>query len=160
MTNTKFHKLFEGEPRKPESKISQKEMDIAASIQKVIEEVIIKYSKHALNICNTSNLCLAGGVALNCVANGKIVSNGVTENIWIQPASGDAGGSIGSALYYHNIESGLSMNSDDIMKGSYLGPSYTNNVVISELKKLKEYIKFWKKMICVSLLLKKLLVVK
>ena len=137
MTNTKFHKLFEGEPRKPESKISQKEMDIAASIQKVIEEVIIKYSKHALNICNTSNLCLAGGVALNCVANGKIVSNGVTENIWIQPASGDAGGSIGSALYYHNIESGLSMNSDDIMKGSYLGPSYTNNVVISELKKLK-----------------------
>ena len=137
MTNAKFHKLFDGEPRKPESKISQKEMDIAASIQKVIEEVIIKYSKHALNICNTSNLCLAGGVALNCVANGKIVSNGVTENIWIQPASGDAGGSIGSALYYHNIELGLSMKSGDVMKGSYLGPSYSNNVVISELKKLK-----------------------
>ena len=81
-------------------------MDTAASIQKVIEEVIIKYSKHALNICNTSNLCLAGGVAPNCVANSKIVSNGVTENIWIQPASGDAGGSMDQPLL-HNIESGL-----------------------------------------------------
>ena len=143
MTNSRFHDLFDGEPRKPESEISQKEMDIAASIQKVVEEVIIKYSKYALSLCNTKNLCLAGGVALNCVANGKLISEGITKKLWIQPASGDAGGSLGSALYYYHVELKNKVKKDNMMKGAYLGPSYTNKQAISELKKLNAVYKVY-----------------
>lgn len=136
MTNNKFHKLFEGEPRIPESKITQKEMDLAKSIQLVVEEIILKLSKFSLKKCNTSNLCIAGGVGLNCVANGKIF-NQITKNIWIQPASGDAGGALGAAFdyYFSKLNNPLVKdNFNDLMRGAYLGPSYTEREVISELQ--------------------------
>lgn len=128
MTNSKFDELFGGAPRQPESIITQREMDLAASVQSVTEEVVIKLARGIAKSTGQRNLCLAGGVALNCVANGKLLRENVFDNIWIQPAAGDAGGSIGAALgaYYimlgkeRKISSGL-----DAMKGSYLGPSYT-----------------------------------
>ncbi len=156
MTNSRFHELFGGEPRQPESKITQKEMDIAASIQKVVEEVILKYSKHAISVCNSKNLCLAGGVALNCVANGKLISEGITENLWIQPASGDAGGSLGSALYYYNIELGKKLNKENIMEGAYLGPSFTNTEVTKKLKVLNGIYERYKYEDLYSLIAKKI----
>jgi carbamoyltransferase len=127
MTSSKFDKLFGGPPRQPESTLTQREMDLAASVQAVIEEVVIKLAKGIANSTGQRNLCLAGGVALNCVANGKLLSEKIFDNIWIQPASGDAGGAIGAALgAYHlllnqprKLTSGM-----DGMKGSYLGPSY------------------------------------
>ncbi len=126
MTNQKFHELFGNLPRKPEANISQHTMDIARSIQSVIEEVVLKISKSVIQDHDTKNLCLAGGVALNCVANGKILRESGFENIWIQPAAGDAGGSLGAALEvaykYKNNRRKLSKN--DSMKGSLLGPCY------------------------------------
>lgn len=128
MTNEKFHTLFGGPPRQPESSITQREMDLAASIQAVAEEVIIKLAKDAAKSTGQKNLCLAGGVALNCVANGKLLRENIFERIWIQPAAGDAGGALGAALgAYHlmlkqprHVVTGI-----DAMKGSYLGPQYT-----------------------------------
>jgi len=128
MTNSKFDALFGGPPRQPESMLTQREMDLAASIQAVTEEVVIKLARGIAKSTGQRNLCLAGGVALNCVANGKLLRENVFDNIWIQPAAGDAGGAIGAALgaYYimlgkeRKISAGL-----DGMKGSYLGPSYT-----------------------------------
>ena len=106
MTNEKFHHLFGGPPRKPETKLTQKEMDIARSIQDVTEEIVMKMGKHVYKVTGLKNLSLAGGVALNCVANGKLLREGPFENIWIQPASGDAGGALGSALvgWYNYFE--------------------------------------------------------
>ena len=104
MTNKKFDKLFGGPSRDPESKITQREMDIAASIQKITEEIVVKISKNVALETGEKNLCLAGGVALNCVVNGIIFREKIFENIWIQPAAGDAGGSIGAALAYWHIE--------------------------------------------------------
>ena len=98
MTNEKFDKLFGGSPRKAETKISQREMDIAASIQRVTEEVVLRLSRTVQKELNADYLCLAGGVALNCVANGKIVREDIFKDIWIQPAAGDAGGALGAAL--------------------------------------------------------------
>ena len=137
MTNDKFNDLFGGPPREPETEITQKEMDLARSVQEVVEEVVIKLSKYALKLCETENLCLAGGVALNCVANGK-VSREVTKNIWIQPAAGDAGGALGSALhfYYNILQNRLPEKGIDLMKGSYLGPSFSNEETESELSHL------------------------
>ena len=139
MTNDKFHDLFGGDPRSPESRITQKEMDIARSLQDVIEEVVLNLSKRALKRCSSKNLCLAGGVALNCVANGKILKQ-ITDKLWIQPAAGDAGGALGAALYYHFNEQDNPRNiikdQFDMMQGSYLGPSFTNEVVEEELVKL------------------------
>jgi carbamoyltransferase len=139
MTNDKFHDLFGGPPRTPESQVTQKEMDIARSLQEVTEELVLNLAHRALKKCDTTNLCLAGGVALNCVANGKIV-NQVTKNIWIQPAAGDAGGSLGSALYYYFSELNNTRNIDpselDMMQGSYLGPSYSSDETEEALKKL------------------------
>ncbi len=126
MTNNKFHDLFEKSPRTPEAEISQHTMNVASSIQAAIEEVVIKIAKSVLMDHGSKNLCLAGGVALNCVANGKILRESGFENIWIQPAAGDAGGSLGAALEvaykYKKIDRNL--NSNDSMKGSYLGPNY------------------------------------
>ena len=138
MTNEKFNNLFGGLPREPESIVTQKEMDIAKSIQDVIEEIVIKLSKTALKLCETDNLCLAGGVALNCVANGKIYKE-TTKNIWIQPASGDAGGALGSALhYYFNVlNNKIVKTGSDLMKGSYLGPSFSNSETKIQLEKMK-----------------------
>ena len=144
MTNEKFNNLFGGPAREPETIVTQKEMDLARSVQEVVEEVVIKLSKYALKVCETDNLCLAGGVALNCVANGKI-SKEVTENIWIQPAAGDAGGALGSALhfYYNVLENNLPKKEIDLMKGSYLGPSFSNSETKIELDNLKaQYTKY------------------
>ena len=108
MTNKKFDSLFGGPPRNPETNLSQKEMDLAASIQKVMEEIVIKLARDIKKETGEKNLCLAGGVALNCVVNGILVREVIFENIWIQPAAGDAGGALGSALsiwyLHHNKE--------------------------------------------------------
>lgn len=130
MTNDKFADLFGGPRREPESEITKREMDIAASAQKVVEEIIIKLVRHAKKEYGNEidNLVLAGGVALNCVANGKIRNSAIFKNIWIQPAAGDAGGSLGCALYaaYQYDVSAIKRKGDmDFQKGSYLGPEYT-----------------------------------
>ena len=98
MTNKKFHKLFGGPPRLSETKLTQREMDLAASIQKVTEDIIVKMAKSIAKDTGEKNLCLAGGVALNCVANGILMREKIFDNIWIQPAAGDAGGALGAAL--------------------------------------------------------------
>ena len=98
MTNERFHRLFGGPPRDPESLLTQRDLDLAASIQEVTEEVMLKIARHVHAKTGMRNLCLAGGVALNCVGNGRILREGPFENIWIQPAAGDAGGSLGAAL--------------------------------------------------------------
>lgn len=127
MTNKKFHQLFGGEPRTPENAITQRDMNLAASVQKVLEEIVIKIATSVKEETGQKNLCLAGGVALNCVANGKIVENGIFERVWIQPASGDAGGALGAALavYYLMLESPRHVNINDEMNGGYLGPSFS-----------------------------------
>ncbi len=138
MTNQKFSNLFGQPVRKRESdQLDQFHMDIAASIQKVIEEVILRITKN-LKIYKIKNLCLAGGVALNCVANGKIFKNKIFENIWIQPAAGDAGGSIGAALgyWYQKLNKERNINSSDQMQGSLLGPKYDDEHIEEEFKKL------------------------
>ena len=137
MTNKKFEALFGGPPRKPESEITQREMDIAASIQVVTEEVVIKLAKGIAKSTGEKNLCLAGGVALNCVANGKLLREKVFDNIWIQPAAGDAGGALGAALgvYYIMFNKQRKVSKDlDSMKGSYLGPEFSQVEIESELE--------------------------
>jgi len=137
MTNSRFHRLFGGPPRKPESHLSQRDMDLARSVQDVVEEIVLKMAAHVQKETGMKNLCLAGGVALNCVANGKILQSGLFDNIWIQPAAGDAGGAIGAALLtwhqYLNNERNL-LGNNDSMKGTYLGPKYENNTIESFLK--------------------------
>ena len=138
MTSENFHNLFGQKPRDPQKeKITQFHMDIAASIQKVTEEIIIKLSKAIRQEYNINNLCLAGGVALNCVANGKILEEKIFDNIWIQPAAGDAGGSLGAALALWHIDQGnkRSINPNDDMRGSYLGPEFNQEEIENELKK-------------------------
>lgn len=128
MTNEKFAKLFGGQRRLPESEITRREMDMAASVQAVIEEVVIKLAKEAKKTTQKENLTMAGGVALNCVANGKLLRENIFKNIWIQPAAGDAGGALGAALYYSYNNGGVKReadNRDDKQKGSYLGPEYS-----------------------------------
>ena len=139
MTNEKFNNLFGQKPRNPKNEqITQFHMDIAASIQKVTEEVMIKLSKSIRTEYGIKNLCLAGGVALNCVANGKILQEKIFDNIWIQPAAGDAGGSLGAALALWHIEDGnrRKINSKDSMKGSYLGAEFSQKEIEQELKYL------------------------
>ena len=140
MTNDKFHKLFGKKPRNSKSEnLTQFHMDIASSIQKVTELIMIKLARSLKNEYGLNNLCLAGGVALNCVANGKILKEKIFENIWIQPAAGDAGGSLGAALALWHLEQGNPRNIDltDSMKGSYLGPEYNQNDIEVELKSIK-----------------------
>ncbi len=132
MTNNKFNNLFGGPPRKPESKLTQKEMDLAASIQKITEEIVIKLAKNIAKETSQNNLCLAGGVALNCVANGALVKEKIFDNIWIQPASGDAGGALGAALgvYYNMLgKPRYKSKGKDLMQGSYLGPNFKRNEI-------------------------------
>ena len=139
MTNDKFHNMFGQNPRDPQNeKITQFHMDIAASIQKVTEEIMIKLSKAIRKEYNIKNLCLAGGVALNCVANGKILKEKIFDNIWIQPAAGDAGGSLGAALalWYIDQENERVIDSDDNMKGSYLGNEFDQEQIEKELNSL------------------------
>lgn len=133
MTNERFAELFGGKRREPESVITKREMDIAASAQKVVEDIILRIVAHSKKEYGTDidNLVLAGGVALNCVANGRIRNSGIFKNIWIQPAAGDAGGSLGAALYAFYSHAGVArkVSDRDSQKGSYLGPSYsTSNI--------------------------------
>ncbi|MDC2997189.1 carbamoyltransferase [Candidatus Pelagibacter sp.] len=136
MTNEKFNNLFGQKPRNPQNeKITQFHMDIAASIQKVTEEIMINLAKSIRKEYDIRNLCLAGGVALNCVANGKILKEKIFDNIWIQPAAGDAGGSLGAALALWYIDRGnkRSVNSNDDMKGSFLGTEFNQSEIEEEL---------------------------
>ena len=129
MTSDKFHKLFGGPPRKPESLITQKDMDLAASIQVVCEEVVLRAANHAHRLTGSPNLVMAGGVALNCVANGRLLREGPFENIWIQPAAGDAGAAVGAALlvWHHVLGNPRTIQSPDAQKGSLLGPRFQND---------------------------------
>lgn len=140
MTNSKFSKLFGHKVRDPSKEdLNQFHMDIAASIQKVTEEIMLKMAKSLQKVYKKNNLCLAGGVALNCVANGKIQKANIFKNIFVQPAAGDAGGSLGAALAFWHLELKNKRknykNKHDSMKGSYLGPEFSNDFIIKELKK-------------------------
>ena len=137
MTGNRFHKLFGGPPRKPESRITQKEMDISRSIQAVTEEIILRTVRHVHKTTQERYLCLAGGVALNCVANGRILREGPFDKIWVQPAAGDAGGALGAALFVWYQYLGNKREADDIrdgQQGSYWGPGYDNGYVEAYLK--------------------------
>lgn len=132
MTNGQFDRLFGGPPRRSESEISQREMDLAASIQVVTEEIMLKMARYARAVTGKRNLCLAGGVALNCVANGKILAAGIFDDLWIQPASGDAGGSVGAAMYvWHQVlgHSRTVTPGKDSMAGAALGPGYSREQI-------------------------------
>ena len=137
MTNAKFHKLFGGPPRKPEDRLTQREMDLAASVQAVTESVVLRLTRAIAAETGMKNLCLAGGVALNCVANGKVLRDGHFQNIWIQPAAGDAGGALGAALaayhLYLNQPRSVSGDGHDAMQGSYLGPSFQQEEIEQRL---------------------------
>ena len=138
MTNGRFAKLFGGPPRKPESEITRREMDLAKSIQVVTEEIVIKMAGHVHDVTGEKNLCLAGGVALNCVANGRLLREGPFDRIWIQPAAGDAGGAIGAALTVWHVVKGKPRHADgsaDAMKGAYLGPDFSDDRIQECLKK-------------------------
>ena len=137
MTNAKFHKLFDGPPRKPEDRLTQREMDLAASVQAVTESVVLRLTRAIAAETGMKNLCLAGGVALNCVANGKVLRDGHFQKIWIQPAAGDAGGALGAALaayhLYLNQPRSVSGDGHDAMQGSYLGPSFQQEEIEQRL---------------------------
>jgi carbamoyltransferase len=138
MTNGKFDHLFGGPPRKPESKLTQRDMDLARSIQEVTEEVMLRLVRNLHRETGAENLCLAGGVALNCVGNGRILREGPFKGLWIQPSAGDAGGAIGAALTaWHQLEKKSRQvvdGSKDRMRGSFLGPSYTNGEIEAFLR--------------------------
>jgi carbamoyltransferase len=139
MTSRKFHDLFGAPPRNPESSLTQREMDLAASVQKVTEEVMLRMTRDLAKAHGIPNLCLAGGVALNCVANGKVLRDGLFKNIWVQPAAGDAGGAIGAAYAAHVLHAKCPryMNgASDTMKGSYLGPAFEQREIEERLSKV------------------------
>ena len=139
MISERFSKLFGNKARNPEKeKLTQFHMDIASSIQSVTEDVMLRITNSLASEYNIKNLCLAGGVALNCVANGKILQNGKFQNIWIQPAAGDAGGSLGAALglWHLELKKNRTINSNDSMNGSYLGPEYSQDEIEKKLKEI------------------------
>jgi carbamoyltransferase len=131
MTNGAFDKLFGGPPRQPESEVTQREMDIAASIQKVTEEIMLRMARQVHRETGMENLCLAGGVALNCVGNGQLLRSGPFKRLWIQPAAGDAGGAVGVALtiWHKVLGKERTANPHDSMKGSFLGPAYSDDEI-------------------------------
>jgi carbamoyltransferase len=136
MTNDKFHRLFGGPPRKPEERLTQREMDLAASIQAVTEEVVLKLARGIARQTGDKNLCLAGGVALNCVANGKLARSRAFERLWLQPAAGDAGGALGAALVACHLFKGqprCAPGGLDGMQGGYLGPEYSLEQIQNQL---------------------------
>ena len=139
MTGRKFHKLFGRPPRKEETELTQFHMDLAASIQVVTEEIVLRLARSLRQETGIKNLCLAGGVALNCVANGKLLQEKIFNDIWIQPASGDAGSALGAALvgwHQHHDQRRL-VNKNDSMKGTYLGPEFSNEEIIQYLNQIK-----------------------
>lgn len=132
MTNDRFARLFDGPARSPESKLTQREMDLARSVQEVTEEVMLRMVRHIKKQTGQANLCMAGGVALNCVSNGKLLRSGIFDNIWIQPAAGDAGSAIGAALiaYHHHLgKPAVPKKGRDMQKGTYLGPEYSSEAI-------------------------------
>ena len=136
MTNKKFDALFGGPPRTSETELTQREMDLAASVQKVTEDIVLELARGIAKETDERNLCLAGGVALNCVANGILLREKIFDNIWIQPAAGDAGGALGAALstwYLHHKKNRVTATKRDSMKGAYLGPEFTDNEIETEL---------------------------
>lgn len=135
MTGEKFHALFGGPPRTPDQRLTQDHMDLAASIQAVTEEIVLRLARSLSKETGIKNLCLAGGVALNCVANGKVLRDGAFENMWVQPASGDAGGALGAALsgYYGFKGQPRTVVPGDAMRGSYLGPSFGEDEIVKQL---------------------------
>ncbi len=138
MTSKKFHELFGGPPREPESQITQREMDLAASVQVVTEEIMLRMASHVHGKTGIKNLVLAGGVALNCVGNGRILRQGPFENIWIQPAAGDAGGALGTALFvWHQLldRPRHPQTGRDSQKGSFLGPQFSDDEILETLSK-------------------------
>ncbi len=140
MTNEKFHKLFGGQPRKPETELTQREMDLARSVQDVTELAMLRMARHIRKETGEKYLTLAGGVALNCVANGKILRENIFDDIWIQPAAGDAGGALGAALFTWYQYFGNERNADnknDFQKGSYLGPEFSNDEISEFINKQK-----------------------
>ena len=139
MTNQRFHDLFGGPPRKPDELIDQRTMDMAASIQAVTEHVVQRLARSLAKETGAKNLCLAGGVALNCVANGKVLRDGAFENIWIQPAAGDAGGALGAALCAYHVFMGQARTADntrDAMEGSYLGRAFAQPDIEARLERI------------------------
>jgi len=137
MTNKNFNELFGGKPRKSESQITPREMDLARSVQEVTEEIMLRMVRHVSRETKSKNLCLAGGVALNCVGNGRILRETSFENVWVQPAAGDAGGALGAALYgwYQYLGNSRKVkNKKDFQKGSYLGPEFSNKEIEKFLK--------------------------
>jgi carbamoyltransferase len=137
MTNERFHNLFDGPPRNPEIRLDQRHMDLAASIQAVTEEVVLRLTRSIAAETGSENLCLAGGVALNCVANGKVLRDGKFKRIWIQPAAGDAGGAVGAALAAYHIHKGKPRTLDnrlDAMCGAYLGPEFDDDECARQCK--------------------------
>ena len=137
MTNARFDALFEGPPRDPKSLLEQRHMDLAASIQAVTEEIVLRLTRSIARNTGARNLCLAGGVALNCVANGKIIDSGSFERVWVQPAAGDAGGALGAALagFHLNQDQPRLVNGNpDAMAGSYLGPAFCDEEIATRLK--------------------------
>jgi len=131
MTNDRFARLFGGPPRKAESNITEREMDLAASVQEVMEEIILRMARYARDYTGMPNLCLAGGVALNCVANGRLLREKIFDRIWVQPAAGDAGGALGAAIFVHHqlLEGKRNVNPVDSMQGSLLGPKHENEEI-------------------------------
>jgi len=138
MTGRKFHKLFGRPPRKGETELTQFHMDLAASIQVVTEEIVLKLARSLQEETGIKNLCLAGGVALNCVANGKLLQEKIFDDIWIQPASGDAGSALGAALvgWHQHQEQKRVVNTNDSMKGTYLGPEFSNDEITNYLEQI------------------------
>lgn len=137
MTSERFHSLFEGPPRKPESKLTQREMDLAASIQAVTEEIMVRMARRARKTSGMKNLCLAGGVALNCVGNGRILREKIFDNVWIQPAAGDAGGALGAAIFiwHHYLDNPRQADGlHDSQRGSLLGPKFSDDELETFLK--------------------------
>jgi len=138
MTNKEFDKLFGGPPRKPESPLTQREMDLARSVQEVTEEVMLRMARHVRKETGQKNLCLAGGVALNCVGNGRILREGIFDNIWIQPSAGDAGSAMGAAIFawYQYLDNKrIADNKKDFQQGSYLGPEFGSDYILNYLNK-------------------------
>ena len=137
MTNGKFDQLFQGSARKPDELLTQRHMDLAASVQASLEEAVLRMTRSLAKETGAKNLCLAGGVALNCVANGRILRDGSFQNIWIQPAAGDAGGALGAALAAYHLykRQPRSLNCHDHMKGAYLGPSFSQADIEGQLTK-------------------------
>src|SRR5260221_12855392 len=136
MTDRAFERLFDGPPRRPESRLTQRDMDLARSIQDVTEEIMFRMARHVRKQTQLKDLCLAGGVALNCVANGRILREGIFDRIWIQPAAGDAGGALGAAMFDWHQYLGKPRGAGgerDSQKRSYLGPTFSREEIRSFL---------------------------